>query len=71
MFRIFRDFWHVWIWACLSLGWFNKFKTVQGYTVFKFYPLSFKYRDLAAGPLDARQCMFENHAIKLINRVLS
>jgi len=43
----------------------------QGYTVFKFYPLSLRYRDPAASPLNARQCMFENHAIKLINRQLS
>ena len=41
---------------------------IQGYTVFKFYPLSFKYRDPAASPLNARQCMLENQAIKLINR---
>ena len=44
---------------------------VQGYTVFKFYPLSLRYRDPAASPLNARQYMFENHAIKLINRQLS
>ena len=43
----------------------------QGYTVFKFYPLSLRYRDPAASPLNARQYMFENHAIKLINRQLS
>ena len=40
----------------------------QGYTVFKFYPLSLRYRDPAASPLNTRQYMFENHAIKLINR---
>ena len=45
--------------------------TVQGYTVFKFYPLSLRYRDPAASPLNARQYMFENQAIKLINRQLS
>ena len=44
---------------------------VQGYTVFKFYPLSLRYRDPAASPLNARQYMFENQAIKLINRQLS
>ena len=43
----------------------------QGYTVFKFYPLSLRYRDPAASPLNARQYMFENQAIKLINRQLS
>ena len=62
--------------------------TVQGYIVFKFYPLSLKYRNPAASllnarhlslryrnpaasPLNARHYMFENHAIKLINRQLS
>ena len=45
--------------------------TVQGYTVFKFYPLSLKYRDPAASPLNARQYMFKNQAITLINRQLS
>ena len=44
---------------------------VQGYKVFKFYPLSLRYRDPAASPLNARQYMFENRAIKLINRQLS
>ena len=29
LFRIFRDFWHLWIWACLSLGWLSKFKEVK------------------------------------------
>ena len=43
----------------------------QGYTVFKFYPLSLKYRDPAASPLNARQCMLEKHATKLIYRHLS
>ena len=45
--------------------------TFQGYTVLRFYPLSLKYRDPAASPLNARQYMFENQAIKLINRQLS
>ena len=46
-------------------------RAFQGYTVFKFYPLSLRYRDPAASPLNARQYMFENQAIKLINRQLS
>ena len=35
-------------------------RAFQGYTVFKFYPLSLRYRDPAASPLNARQYMFEN-----------
>ena len=52
---------------------FTRFQdyTFHGYTVFKFYPLSLRYRDPAASPLNARQYMFENRAIKLINRQLS
>ena len=50
---------------------FSKLHSFQGYTVFKFYPLSLRYRDPAASPLNARQYMFENQAIKLINRQLS
>ena len=46
-------------------------RAFQGYTVFKFCPLSLRYRDPAASPLNARQYMFENRAIKLINRQLS
>ena len=46
-------------------------RAFQGYTVFKFYPLSLRYRDPAASPLNARQYMFENQAIKLINLQLS
>ena len=45
-------------------------RAFQGYTVVKFYPLSLRYRDPAASPWNARQYMFENQAIKLINRQL-
>ena len=38
---------------------------------FQFCPLSLRYRDPATSPLNARQYMFENRAIKLINRQLS
>ena len=55
-------------WLTASL---TSLRAFQGYIVLKFYPLSLKYRDPAASPLNARQCMFENDAIKLINRVLS
>ena len=56
-----------------KLSLFNPFARSAGIfcTVFKFYPLSLRYRDPAASPLNARQCMFENYAIKLINRQLS
>ena len=56
--------------AFISVKQFTPF-TVQGYTVFKFYPLSLRYRDPAASPLNARQYMFENQSIKLINWQLS
>ena len=46
-------------------------RAFQGYTVFNVYPLSLRYRDPAASPLNARQYMFENQGIKLINRQLS
>ena len=54
----------------MSLQWVEA-HTFQGYTVFKFCPLSLRYRDPAASPLNARQYVFENQAIKLINRQLS
>ena len=60
----------VYFYSLLRLG-FSGLHSFQGYTVFKFYPLSLRYRDPAASPLNARQCMFENHAIKLINWQLS
>ena len=50
--------------TCLGSG----LHSFQGYTVFEFYPLSLRYRDPAASPLNARQYMFENQPIKLINR---
>ena len=34
-------------------------------------PLSLRYRDPAANPFNARHYMFENRAIKLINRQLT
>ena len=59
--------------AFISVKQFTPFTvySVQGYTVFKSYPLSLRYRDPAASPLNARQYMLENQAIKLINRQLS
>ena len=47
---------------------FSGLHSFQGYTVFKFHPLRSRYRDPAASPLNAGQYMFENRAIKLINR---
>ena len=45
--------------------------SVQGYTVFKFYPLSLRYRDPAASPLNARQYMFENQGYTVLKSVFS
>ena len=49
-------------WLTGSLTCLRAFTRFQGYTVFKFCPLSLKYRDPTASPLNARQGMFENQA---------
>ena len=57
--------------ALLCLSFFCVTLLREALVYFKFYPLSLRYRDPAASPLNARQYMFENQAIKLINRQLS
>ena len=44
------------------------FTRFQGYTVFKFYPLSLRYRDPAASPLNARQYKYTSASRKRVTQ---